>query len=68
MQTSEYIYVLAKLDAGIRFFQRAQSHILGQIHCVYLITLLKIRFWRVTPQKRPEIDGITKQTQADLLA
>ena len=34
--------------------------------------LLKIpvfgRFWRETHQKRPEIDGIAKQTQAYMLA
>ena len=37
-------------------------------YCVVLITYSKFRFSGETPQKRPEIDGITKQTQAYLLA
>ena len=37
-------------------------------HCVDLIAYLKFRFSGETHQKRPEIDGIAKQTQDNLTA
>jgi hypothetical protein len=42
-----------------------------QTHYVYLITYSKFRFWPFLARnasKRPEIDGIAKQTQDYLLA
>ena len=51
------------------FFFKGHNHVFSTILIVCLFNnFLESPFWRVTPRERPGIDGITKQTQADLLA